>query len=178
MLNVGLYLKNTFPTEVNDEGLINCFTYTGNALNTKKAVSRILKELFHSEDFKNGFCDGTKFGSLLDQLLGSPSFRKCAATHGRHYGCSRDEIDLQCHWEHQKHQVDTYIDTSVPYPDAKVCAALCVGGALRYDLVVGSGLDDCWILKNIILNTSKYHFCKKAAGVFGKAILWGCFDLV
>ena len=72
----------------------------------------------------------------------------------------------------------TYVDTSVPYPDAKVCAALCVGGAIRYDLVVGSGLDDCWVLKNVVPNISKYHFCKKAAGVFGKAILWACFDHV
>ena len=61
-----------------------------------------------------------------------------------------------------------YVDTSVPYPDAKVCAALCVGGAVRYDLVVGSGLDDCWVLKNAVPNISKYHFCKKALECLGR----------
>ena len=30
--------------------------------------------------------------------------------------------NLQGCWNHQKCQVDTYVDTSVPYPDAKVCA--------------------------------------------------------
>ncbi len=44
----------------------------------KKTVPRILKEFFHSEDFKNRFCDGAELGSLLDQWLGSHSFRKCA----------------------------------------------------------------------------------------------------
>ena len=95
LLNVGIYLEDTFPTEVNDEGLINCFASSGNALNTKKAVSRILKELFRSEDFKNRFSDGIEFGSLLEQWLGSHSFRKCAATHARRNCCSRDEINLR-----------------------------------------------------------------------------------
>ena len=82
LLNAGIYLENTFPTEVNDEGLINCFACAGNALNTKKAVSRILKDLFHSEDFKNRFCNGAEFGSLLDQwLCTSHSFRKFALQH-------------------------------------------------------------------------------------------------
>ena len=67
--------------------------------------------------------------------------------------------------------MDTYVNTSIPYSDAKVCAALCIGGTIRYDLVLGSGLDDCWVLKNVVPNISKYHFCKKAARVFGKAIL-------
>ena len=60
-MNVGIYLENTFPTEVNDEGLINFFACAGNALNTKKVVPKIFKELFHSEHFKNRFCDGAEF---------------------------------------------------------------------------------------------------------------------
>ena len=43
LLNVGLYLESIFPTEINDEGLVNCFAFVGNALNTNKRVSRILK---------------------------------------------------------------------------------------------------------------------------------------
>ncbi len=46
------------------------------------------------------------------------------------------EVDLQGCWKHQKHQVNMYVDTSVPYPDANICAALCIGGAIRHDLVV------------------------------------------
>ena len=61
-----MILEDTFPTEVNYEGLINFFACVSNALNTKEAVSRILKELFHSKGFKNSFYDGAEFGSLLD----------------------------------------------------------------------------------------------------------------
>ena len=145
LLNVCLYLESIFPTEINDEGLVNCFAFAGNALNTKKRVSRILKDLFRSEEFKNRFCDGTDLGSLLEEWLGSHSFQKCAAMHARHNSSSRDEIDLRGRWKDQKRQVDTYVDTSVPYLDAKVCASLCVCVAIRYNLVVGSGLDDCWV---------------------------------
>ena len=74
--------------------------------------------------------------------------------------------------------MDTYVDTSVLYPDTKVCDSFCVSGVIWYNLVVGSGLDDWWVLKNVVHNISKYHFCKKAAGVFGKVILWASFDSV
>ena len=57
-----------------------------------------------------------------------------------------------------------------------VCAVLGVGGTARYDLVVGSGLKDSWVLKNVAHNISKYHFCRKIAVVFEKVILWACFD--
>ena len=64
-----------------------------------------------------------------------------------------------------------YIDTSVLYPGAKVCAALCVVGSVCwYNLVVGSGLHDCWVFKNLGPNTNKDHYWKKAARMFGKAI--------
>ena len=41
------------------------------------------------------------------------------------------------------------MDTSVPYPDAKVCASLCIGRAIRYEIQKGSGVDDAWILRNV-----------------------------
>ena len=88
-----------------------------------------------------------------------------------------DAIVLRGQWKHQKRQVDTSVDTRGPYTNSKVCVSLCVGGTIRYNLVVGSGLDDCWELKNVVPNISKYHFCKKVVGVFGKEILWACFGL-
>ena len=67
-------------------------------------------------------------------------------------------------------QVDMYVDTTVPHPDVKVYVALCLGGGVRYDQVIGLGMDDCWVLRNVARNSSRYHFCKTAAVVFGKAI--------
>ena len=102
--------------------------------------------------------------------------RKSAATHARQDGCSRDEIDLRGRWKKKTRQVDVYIDTEVPYPDAKVAAALCVGRPITYQIVPGCGIDDAWITNNVIPNLFKHHFCKKTAIVLGKAVLWACID--
>ena len=71
--------------------------------------------------------------------------------------------------------MDTCVDTSVPYPDAKVCAALCIGGAIKYKIRKGAGVDMTWILKNVFPNIAKNHFCKRTALLLDKAIMWACF---
>ena len=179
LLNVGLYLESQFPTEVNDEGILNCFSFGGSSTaNTKKKASRVMRDIFKSDEFRAAFGDGKGLDGqqLLEWLVGSHSVRKLAATHARRNGSPRDSIDIRGRWKHQKRQVDVYVDTTVPYPDAQVCSALCVGGAIRYDLVVGSGLDDCWVLANVVPKISQHHYCNKAAAVFGRAVLWACFD--
>ena len=42
--------------------------------------------------------------------------------------------------EQRKWVSDIYIDPLLPYQDAKVAAALCVGGPIKYALVEGSGI--------------------------------------
>ena len=79
-------------------------------------------------------------------------------------------------WKYQKHQVDMYVDTSIPYHDVKIYTALCIGCAVGYDLVVGSGLDDCWVLKKVVPDISRYHFCKKSIAGVGNVMLWACPD--
>ena len=41
------------------------------------------------------------------------------------------------------------VDTAVPYPDVQVCSVLYIVGDIRYDLVVGSCLDDYWVVENV-----------------------------
>ena len=173
LLNVGVYLEHMFPTEMNDEGLVTCFSIAKKSYNTKKRAGKILSEIFTSDDFETSFGDGR---TSVGNVLGSHSLRKCAATHARRNGCSRDEIDLRGRWKHLKRQVDTYLDTSVPYPDAKVCTAICIGGAIKYAVRKGAGIDDAWILKNVVPNIAEQHSCLKAASVLGRAIMWACFD--
>ena len=36
--------------------------------------------------------------------------------------------------------VDTYINNSIPYPDAKVATVLCIGGAVKYVVREGSNI--------------------------------------
>ena len=42
--------------------------------------------------------------------------------------------------------------------------------------MVGSGLDDCFVLKKLVLKICQHHYCNKVAAVFGKANLWAYFD--
>ena len=72
--------------------------------------------------------------------------------------------------------MDTYVDTTIPYPDAKVAAALCVGGPIMYEFVQSFRLDDCWVNENVVPNIMKNHSCKRTSAVFGRAFLWACFD--
>ena len=71
----------------------------------------------------------------------------------------------------KKRQVDVYIDTTILYLDAQVCSIFCVGGAIRYDLEVELGLDDCQVQENVVPKISPHHYCKKAAAVIGRAVL-------
>ena len=72
--------------------------------------------------------------------------------------------------------MDTYLDTSVPYPNAKVCAAICISGPIRYEVRKGAGFNDAWILKNVCPNIAEKHTCLKTASILGRAIMWACFD--
>jgi hypothetical protein len=73
--------------------------------------------------------------------------------------------------------VDTYLDTTIPYPDAKAASSTYVGGPIKYELVGGCGLDDSWVAKNVVPKIHRLHHRKKTAIVLGKAILWEIFDL-
>ena len=168
LLNIGLYLEMMYPENDDDqEGELLCFSISSSPDNSKARVGRILKEIFTHDEFKGG---------NINSWLGSHSLRKLAATHARRNGCSRDEIDLRGRWKQRRRIVDTYLDTTIPYPDAKVASSTCVGGPIKYELVRGSGLDDRWVAKNVVPNIYRSHHCKKTAIVLGKAILWAIFD--
>lgn len=83
---------------------------------------------------------------------------------------------LRGRWKHKKRIVDMYLDTTIPFPDAKVAASLCIGDHEMYDFIWNSGLDDCWVLENIVPNVFKVHGCKKTAAVLDRAVLYACFD--
>ena len=61
-LNVGLYLECIFPTEVNEEGLVNCFSIAKKTYNTKKRAGKILSDIFTSDEFESNL--GTEIAPL------------------------------------------------------------------------------------------------------------------
>ena len=77
--------------------------------------------------------------------------------------------------EGQKRIGDIYEDTILPYPDAHVASALCIGGPIKYDLRDGSGLDDGWIKVHVIPNIA-LRYDDAVCSVLGRALLWSCFD--
>ena len=108
-------------------------------------------------------------------LLGTHSVRKFASTRARRNGASRDDVDSRGRWRKRKRQSDTYIDPSLPYPDAKVAAILCKGGPIAYKVKDGSGISDDWIVCHIVPRVAS-RFPRQVAVVLGHALLWKIFD--
>ena len=127
----------------------------------KQLASSSLKMILEEDDFEKS----------ADGELGSHSTRKFAATLARRNGCSRDDVDMRGRWKGQKRIVDTYIDSQLPYPDAKVAASLCIGGAIKYDLRSGSRISNDWLIEHVGRNIATL-FPTQMAVVLAKALLW------
>jgi hypothetical protein len=131
----------------------------------------VLRECFEGKDFALRFC-----GNIDVAALGSHSFRKFAATQARRNGCSRDGIDLRGRWKHKKRMVGTYLGTTIAFPNAKVSAALSVGGPIMYEYRKDSCIGDAWVLEVVVPTIFKRHHCKSTSVLFGRAVLWVCFE--
>ena len=66
--------------------------------------------------------------------------------------------------------VDTYINNSIPYPDAKVVTVLCIGGAVKYVLREGSNVSSDFILTHACTNVAA-NFPREVALVLSTTLL-------
>ncbi len=88
-------------------------------------------------------------------------------------GCSKDDIDFRGQWKNCRCQQDTYADTTIPFVDAKVAAALCKGGPVAYIVKDASGITDQWILDYVVPSMKQGLFCpnpNNALNVFAAVI--------
>jgi len=108
-------------------------------------------------------------------LIGTHSLRKYPSTHARRNGCSRDDVAFRGRWKRRTEQVDTYIDVELPYPDAKVAAALCIGGPCKYVLNEESGVSDDWLLQYVVPNICM-EFPRNVALTLARPLLWAAFE--
>ena len=131
----------------------------------KQLVSARFKKIIESPDFQKA----------AEGELGSHSTRKFAATFARRNGCSRDDVDARGRWKGTRRIVDMYIDSTIPYPDAKVAASLCIGGAIKYEVRRDSRISEDWLLEHVSRNILRL-FPRQMALVLGKALLWGICD--
>ena len=70
-----------------------------------------------------------------------------------------------------KQTVDTYVDPDIPYPDAKIATALCIGVPIKYELQKGFGFGDCWLIEHVLPEVYKMHYDRKAVMTLRKALL-------
>ena len=118
--------------------------------------------------------DEADFPIMEKGNISTHSVRKLATTRARNSGCTKDDTDTRARWK-RKRQQDHYADTMLPFPDAKVAAALCKGGAITYSVKQNSGISEDWILKHVDPSIAS-HYCRSVALVLGRALLWRVFN--
>ena len=78
------------------------------------AVSSLLESIFNNVLFRK----------IKEGLLGTHSICKGAASYAARLGLVRDWIATRGRWRGKKMQVDTYIEITLPYPDAPFASIL------------------------------------------------------
>ena len=115
-----------------------------------------------------------KFEAQSAGKLSTHSIRKMSATCARSSGVQKDDIDTRGRWR-QNRQSDTYVATTVPYPDAKVASVLAMGGPIKYIPKHPDDVTDAWILANVA-QVARTKVPPKVAAILGKALCWAAFD--
>ncbi len=115
---------------------------------------------------------------LQEGSLGTHSLRKFASTFACRSGCTVFEVELRGRWQVKQHDVHRYIDTKQPFIDAKVAAALCIGGAVKYKLVEGGNINNEWLLQHVVPNLLTIYPTNKSnvAIILALPLLWACLD--
>ena len=109
-------------------------------------------------------------------MVGTHSICKFVLIHARRSGYSCVNLNVCDQWKHFKQLVDTYVYPDIPYPDVKTAAALAIGGTVKYELLKENGVDDCWLVEIVFLETLKLYQDKKIVMALSKDLLWACFD--
>ncbi len=104
LLNIAMWLEGG-----EDYGLLLFGNHRSN-----RAVSSLLESIFNN----------VLFCKIKEGLLGTHSIRKGAASYAARLGLVRDWIATRGRWRGKKMQVDTYIEITLPYPDAQVASIL------------------------------------------------------
>jgi hypothetical protein len=127
---------------------------------------------------KNEVYNSNEFDRARPGPLGTHSVRKFPSTQARRNGCSHDDIDCRGRWRNKKRIVDRYIDVRLPYADAKVAAALCVSGPIKYALMEGSGITEDWLADNVVPHIL-LRFPRESSRVgmtLALPLLWACME--
>ena len=131
----------------------------------KRGFTNYLEKLIASPVFK----------PVKSGKLGTHSLRKGPSTYAARFGLLRDWISLRGRWRGKKKQVDTYIDSDVPYPDGKVASILCgPRGPCKYAVKEGLIINDDFFLS--LVPRCIDAFGHDIAIVLARSLLWASFE--
>ena len=150
-----------------------CYNGSSNPTTIKNNASAFMCALIKDPAFAAAVLDDKKDDGG-ERKLGTHSMRKFAATFAKMCGCSKDEIDYRFRWKCRRMQ-DRYIEGSIPWPDAKVAAALCKHGPITYQVKEESKVSETWLLTHVVPNIYK-QYSKTTSLILGRALLWRIMD--
>ena len=115
------------------------------------------------------------FAKASHGRLGTHSIRKGAATYASRCGLSKDFVNRRGRWRVRKMIVDTYISTTLPFPDASTAAALCgPSGPCKYVIKKGFAVSDACLLS---VTQAVERLCgADMARVLAKPLIWACYE--
>ena len=132
--------------------------------------SRLQKDVWAHEDFIR-LADEDD-----DEGIGTHSYRKFPSTYARSNGCTPGEIEIRGRWKHQGHRVVFQdIDVKQLFIDAKVAAALCIGGPIKYDLTgeANAVVSNEWLFRNVVpCIRARFSADSRLCSVLGLLLLW------
>ena len=118
----------------------------------------LLKDVYESNNFDQ------------EGNLGTHSIQKGAATYAARCGLTKDFINRRGRWRINVSVVDTYIDPSLPYPDARTASILCgPRGPCKHVCEDGIALSDIF-LKSVVAPNACRYFGEKVGLVLGKSL--------
>jgi hypothetical protein len=180
LLALAVYLEIWFTDKNGNYSTLLFSDEKGNSNETVSRLksrysNRLLTCILRDPEFVSTSISSTGTGNL-----GTHSLRKYPATYARAVGCTLDQIDVRGRWKRNSGRVvDRYVDVEQQYIDAKVAAALCVHGAVKYKFVPGSGLSYDWLHKYVVPGIAKFYGSDNnntIASVLALPLLWACFD--
>jgi hypothetical protein len=113
---------------------------------------------------------------LEEGEVGTHSICKCASTHVRGNGVSKDDKDTRGHWKATGRVSDQYNSVQLPFVDTKVASVLCIGGACTY-VLKENAVPPEFVLQEVVPEINKSdQFDSNVSLVLGTALLWACFN--
>jgi hypothetical protein len=165
LLALGVYVETLGRFDASH--ITNADPLFGDSENGDRFARTMLDKAFLSPKFRKA-----KAGNL-----GTHNIRKGASTYASRAGMSRDFVKRRGRWRARKKVVDTYIDITLPYPDAKTAAVLCgPSGPCPYkarDDV--EGLSRAYYL-NVVAPTVNQIIGEEMALLIAPARIWAAFD--